>query len=150
MRLPSYVGRKDNLITRSIEWIVLDVMERGLGYGLGPSWRATMDLTPGAHQVIAAALHPSTIFTAYATNNFTNNAASDLVTTKIDGNGNVTNRVWTSGGVTNLTQSLYYDALGRLWKTIERDSTQSGYNRTAVYDGLSRLLHTTEVPVANN
>src|SRR5438046_9528176 len=121
-------GAKNNLMKRWFQWVILVVALRAFGHAPEPRWRATMDLTPRTHQVIAAALHPSTIFTAYATNNFTNNAASDLVTTKIDGNGNVTNRVWTSGGVTNLTQSLYYDALGRLWKTIERDSTQSGYN----------------------
>jgi len=45
--------------------------------------------------------------------------------------------------------TLSWDARGRLLKVIDRDSTQSGRDWSAVYDSLNRLLRTTEVPVTN-
>src|SRR5437868_6856053 len=104
----------------------------------GLKWRATLDLTPGSHELRAEALHPSTLFTAYATNTITASPTNfDTITTLYDGNGNVINRTWISTGQTN-TQTLIFDAHGRLAKVIVRDSTQSGRNWSAVYDGLNR------------
>jgi YD repeat-containing protein len=115
----------------------------------GIEWRATMEVSPGAHQLIGAVTHPSGQFTAWATNWFTNNAANDLVSETHDKGGFITNRIWKNGSQTNRIQSLSWDARGRLYKVIDRDSTQSGRDWTAVYDAFNRLLRTTEIFVTN-
>ena len=113
-------------------------------------WRATMELSPGAHQLKAAALHPSGFYTAWATNSFTNNIAYQKTTNMFDGAGNITLRIWKNpNGTTNRTQTLSWDARGRLHQVIERDATNSGYNWTALYDALNRRLSTTTVLVTN-
>jgi len=113
-------------------------------------WRTTLELTPGSHQLRAEALHPSGLFTAYATNTITASPTNyDTLTTQHDGSGNVSNRLWISAGQTN-SQVLFYDGHGRLVKVIERDSSQNGRNWSAVYDALNRLLRTTDIPVVNN
>jgi RHS repeat-associated protein len=113
-------------------------------------WRATMELTPGAHQLQVAALHPSGFYTAWATNAFTNNIAYQKTTNTFDGAGNITYRVWrNASGATNRTQTLSWDARGRLHQVIERGTNNSGYNWTAVYDALNRRVSTTTVLVTN-
>ena len=77
-------------------------------------WRAQLQLLPGAHQLIVNALNWSGYYTASATNTFTNNAA-DRALDSYAGNGEITNRIWlTSGGLTNATESLSFDARDRL------------------------------------
>jgi len=114
-------------------------------------WRATMELTAGAHRVDAKAVHTSGMFTTNATLWFTNNIGSITVTNVQDGNGNLTQRIWRKpNGTTNLVQTLAWDGRGRLYKVTERDSTQSGRNFTVAYDALGRRLRTTEIAVTNN
>jgi RHS repeat-associated protein len=63
-----------------------------------------------------------------------------------DADGNVISRSWTSG----VTQTLSWDAFDRLIQVSQRDSSQNGYDWTALYDGLGRRISTTLQPVANN
>ena len=113
-------------------------------------WRASMELVQGPHQLLVAALHPSGLFTAWATNSFTNSLANETVSDSFDGGGNITNRVWKNpSGTVERTQSLSWDARGRLHAVTERDANTNGYNWTAVYDGLGRRLSTTSVLVSN-
>ncbi len=113
-------------------------------------WRAALELTPGAHQLQASALHPSTLYTAGATNWFTNNAASERLERTYDAIGQVTQLVWKdpSNQVVR-TQTLTWDGPGRLVNVTERDSQNNGYDWSAVYDGLDRRLRTTTIPVTN-
>lgn len=113
-------------------------------------WRAPVELTAGAHQLKVAALHPSGLFTAWATNSFTNNVAYQTAADAFDGAGNITQRVWkNASGTTNKIQTLSWDARGRLRAVTERDSGNSGYNWTAVYDAFNRRLATTSYMVSN-
>jgi RHS repeat-associated protein len=113
-------------------------------------WRASMELAQGQHQLLVAAAHPSGMFTAWATNSFTNTLANETVSDSFDGAGNVTTRVWTSpSGAVERTQTLSWDARGRLHAVTERDTNTNGYNWTAIYDGLGRRLSTTSVLVTN-
>src|SRR5437667_12730754 len=94
-------------------------------------------------------MHPSGLYTAHATNSITASATNyDTLTTTFEANGNITNRTWKSAKATN-TQTFVFDARSRLSKVIERDTTQSGRNWSAVYDVLNRLLRTTDTPVIN-
>lgn len=113
-------------------------------------WRAMMELSPGTHQLKVSALHPSGFYTAWATNSFTNSLAYQTTADGYDAAGNITNRVWKNpSGTVERTQTLSWDARGRLHAVIERDANNSGYNWTAVYDGLNRRLSTTTVLVTN-
>lgn len=113
-------------------------------------WRAMMELAPGVHQLTVSALHPSGIFTAWATNSFTNNLAYEATVDSYDGEGNITNRVWKNpSGTVERTQTLSWDARGRLHAVTDRDANSSGYNWSAVYDALDRRLQTTVVLVTN-
>jgi RHS repeat-associated protein len=113
-------------------------------------WRASMELSTGTHQLKVAALHPSGFYTAWATNSFTNNIAYQTTADAFDGAGNITNRVWrNASGATSRTQSLSWDARGRLHQVIERGTNNSGFNWTATYDGLNRRIQTITVLVSN-
>jgi RHS repeat-associated protein len=113
-------------------------------------WRAMMELTAGTHQLKVAAAHPSGQFTAWTTNSFTNSIAYQTTGDSFDNAGNITNRVWKSpSGAVERTQTLSWDARGRLHSVTERDASNSGYNWTAIYDGLNRRLSTTTVLVTN-
>jgi RHS repeat-associated protein len=113
-------------------------------------WQATMELSPGTHKLAVSALHPSGQFTAWATNSFTNNIAYQTTADSFDSAGNITQRIWRNpNGTTNRTQTLSWDARGRLHAVTERDGSNSGYNWTATYDGLNRRLSTTTVSVTN-
>lgn len=112
-------------------------------------WRATLEMTPGSHQLIAIATHPSGQFTTNRNVTVTNNAA-DRVEVSYNGDGQLTQRVWrTSSGLTNRTQNLSWDAKGRLYKIVERDSSNGGKDFSVVYDALNRRLRTTEIVVTN-
>ena len=112
-------------------------------------WRALLEMTPGRHELKVSADHPLGQFTAWATNSFTN-AASDHITVGYNASGELTNRVWlTSSGQTNRIQTYSWDAKGRLHGLTERDATNTGFNWSAVYDGLGRRLETVTVPITN-
>ncbi len=113
-------------------------------------WRASMELSSGAHKLIVAAAHPSGFYTAWATNSFTNNIAYQKTTNMFDGAGNITVRIWKNpNGTTNRTQTLSWDARGRLHAVTDRDTSNSGYNWAATYDGLNRRLSTATALVTN-
>ncbi len=113
-------------------------------------WRTFVELTQGAHQLKVSALHPSGFFTAYATNSFTNSIPYQVTADSYDGSGNITNRVWrNASGATNRTQTLSWDAKGRLRLVTERNANNYGFNWTAVYDGLNRRIATTTILVSN-
>jgi len=113
-------------------------------------WRAMMELAPGTHQLKVSALHPSGFYTAWTTNSFTNNIAYQATADSYDSAGNITTRVWKSpNGTVDRTQTLSWDARGRLHKVSERDSSNSGYDWTATYDGLNRRLSTATVSITN-
>jgi RHS repeat-associated protein len=121
--------------------------------GLGTNamqWEASMEISPGNHQLTVAALHPSGRFTALATNYFTNTLAYQQTVDSYDANGDITNRVWENpSGTIERTQSLSWDARGRLHAITQRDASNSGYNWSAVYDPLNRRVATTTVLVTN-
>jgi RHS repeat-associated protein len=113
-------------------------------------WRAMMELAPGAHQLKVSALHPSGYFTAWTTNSFTNNIAYQATVDSYDSAGDITNRVWKNpSGIVERTQTLSWDARGRLHAVTDRDTNSSGYNWSTVYDALNRRLQTTTVLVSN-
>jgi len=112
-------------------------------------WRTTLEMTPGPHQLVATALRPSGLYTTNATVNYTNSAA-DTMQDVYSADGALTQRVSKkSEGTTNRTQTLSWDAKGRLFKVTERDDQNSSYNWQAVYDGLGRRLQTTAIIVTN-
>jgi len=113
------------------------------------AWRTTLDLTPGAHDLRVQAVHPSGLYTAYATNSFTNSSAGETISDTYDASGQITSRVWKIGSTTNRTQILTWDAVGRLLKVVERDNTQSGFDWKADYDPFGRRIRTTETVVTN-
>jgi RHS repeat-associated protein len=116
-------------------------------------WRSALEMTPGSHTLRVWANHPSGQYTAYATNSFTLSVTNgpDTALDQYDSNGNVTQRVWkNSGGVTNRTQTLTWDAFDRLVKVTDRDTVNSGFDWIALYDALGRRLRTTYTLVVSN
>ena len=114
-------------------------------------WRADLDLAPGSHTLRLSAMHPSGQYTAYATNTFNATAGADTVTNLLDGNGNVTRRVWiNSDGQTNRTQTLTWDAFDRLIKVNDRDLVGSGQDWSAIFDALGRKVRTITTIVVSN
>lgn len=114
-------------------------------------WSATMELSPGPHQLVGSAVQqPTSQFTSWATNSFTNSIPYQTTSDTLDLAGNTTQRVWlNSNGTTNRVETLSWDARGRLHAITERDATSTGYNWTAVYDPLNRRLSTTSILVTN-
>ncbi|HWX22414.1 MAG TPA: DUF6531 domain-containing protein [Candidatus Binatia bacterium] len=114
-------------------------------------WRAMVDMTPGSNTLRLAAIHPSGLYTAHATNTFNTTGGADTVTNAFDGDGNVTKRVWlSSNGQTNRTQTFTWDAFDRLIKVSERDSVGSGQDWVGIFDGLGRKVRTTTTLVVSN
>ncbi len=65
-------------------------------------------------------------------------------------NGELTARLWdNSSGQSNRTQSLSWDAKGRLHGVIDLDSGGNGYSWSPIYDGLDRRLQTTKAAITN-
>src|SRR6266571_7588521 len=113
-------------------------------------WRSTLELTPGAHQLSASARHPSGFFTTNTSVWFTNNAANETAVHSYDGAGNVTQIVWkNNSGGTNRTQTLSWDARGRLVLVSERDASTNGYDLHLYYDPLGRRGQTHTSLVTN-
>jgi len=121
--------------------------------------RATLEMTPGAHELKATAKHPSGQFTTNASVWFTNSVGNLTETNTFDLAGNVTQRIWrNSNGTTNRLQTFTWDGLGRLFKVsdriIQRSNTvaqaTNGVDFTATYDPFGRLLRTVEVVITNS
>ena len=99
---------------------------------------------PGPHSLAVSAYYPAGQFTQPLTN--------------LHGAGqqyNVTNHYYAAGYVTNRmfanskTQTLTWDASGRLVGLTQWNNPTNGFFWTAIYDALGRRLRTVEVPVAN-
>lgn len=127
--------------------VVVDNEPQGRATHPGPAdpvgaWSMNLNLAAGSHTLLANSIHPSGQFTATASSTFTvagaSSGLSGNVTSAYDGDGNVVSRTWTSG----TTQTLSWDALGRLVKIAQRNSANTGYDWTAVYDGFGRRLRT--------
>ena len=118
----------------------------------GGNWSGEVGLTTGTNTLALYADHPFGRFTTNATSTFTVSAdAADVMNTMFDAGGYVTNRVWKdSQNQTLRTQTLTWDAFGRLAKVAERDAVNSGYNWQADFDPLGRRVRTVTVPVTNN
>jgi RHS repeat-associated protein len=131
--------------------ILVDGVLQGLAAYSGGAWSLNLDLAAGAHTLTANAVDPSGLYTTSASSSFTVTAGNGsqpagTVTSAYDGDGNVIGRSWDNG----TTQTLSWDAFDRLIQVSQRDSSQNGYDWTAVYDGLGRRISTTLQPVANN
>ena len=136
----------------------VDVLVDGVSQGraVHPGWADpvgtwSMNLNPaaGTHTLTVNAVHPSHQYTATASSTFTvaqSQGGNVTVTSAYDTDGEVTGRTWDSG----LAQTLTWDAFGRLIKVAQRDSTNNGYDWSAVYDGLGRRLKTTQQTVTAN
>lgn len=110
----------------------------------GGQWRTMLALTPGAHQLVVSAKHPSGFFTTNAVSWFTNTASGgDRVEDFYNNAGMVRRRIWRKAdGSTNRTQILYWDAKDRLYRIADYDAQQNGYLMLIDYDGLDRRLRT--------
>lgn len=105
----------------------------------------------GTNILTVTAVHPSGLFTNSATSVFTNNAGGDTVTNLYDAFGNLTKRVWRkSGGGLVRQQDLTWNAFNQLVKVTERDANNSGFDWTAVFDGLGRRVRVTELNIVSN
>lgn len=133
-------------VTATLDGINIPVQITGTN---AQTWEATLELTPGSHTLTATANHPSGQFTTNASVTITNNA-TDSARSTYSGAGQITNMVWlTSGGVTNRTRALSWDARNRLIAVTDRDTNNNGFNWTAAYDGFGRRIQTTETIVTN-
>ncbi|MBI1176394.1 hypothetical protein GC207_03030 [bacterium] len=107
------------------------------------SWRASLQLNAGAHQLSVTAAHPSGQFTTNRNVWFTNNVAHEAVSETFDAAGRLTYRVWKKpDGTTNRTETLIWDLKGRLAEVNGSDAQGNGYGWSAAYDPLSRKLYT--------
>ncbi len=137
-------------VSALLDGVPMPVIVAGTGTN-GGQWRATLELTPGTHQLVARARHPSGQYTATSTNTFTNIITAHTAVNVFDHAGQLTQKIWkNANGTTNRTQTLAWDARGRLVKVTERDSANNGRNWSALFDPLGRRLRTTEVTVTNN
>jgi RHS repeat-associated protein len=131
--------------------IVVDGTAQGQATFAGSSdpvgaWSINLSLAPGAHTLTANAIHPSGLYTATVSSTFTvAGTPSGSVTSAYDGDANVVSRTWASG----LSQTLTWDAFGRLIKVVQLDSSSNGYNWSAIYDPLGRRIQTTQQPVVS-
>jgi YD repeat-containing protein len=147
-------------ITASLDGRPMPVAVLGTGNTTWTNtWRATLEVTPGAHQLIATAKHPSGQFTTNASVWFTNSIGNLSETNTFDPSGNVTQRIWRNpNGTTNRLQTFTWDARGRLFKVsdrlIQRSNTvalaTNGVDFTATYDPFGRLLRTVEIVLTNS
>lgn len=110
-------------------------------------WSATVPIFPGTHALTATAQHPSGHFQANALSNFTVGAATLQISSGNDAAGNLTTQA-ASGG--NWTDTLTWDAAGRMVKVGRRTPQSDGYDWSAIYDGLGRRLRTTYTTVLAN
>jgi RHS repeat-associated protein len=106
-------------------------------------WHSPLEMGTGVHQLKIEVSLP--FFTTNATSTFTNSFAAPRATNAYDLAGHVTKRVWLNGTNVARTQTLSWDARGRLMKVTERDALTNGYDWSAVYDPLGRRLRTTTI-----
>jgi RHS repeat-associated protein len=111
-----------------------------------PSGRWTKDLTlaSGSHTLSVSAVHPLGRYTNTVASAFSVQSVTGTTNTYDDGGYVVQRR--SAGAQTN---TLKWDAAGRLVRVIQRNPQASGYDWSAVYDGLGRRLRTTHTNVTS-
>lgn len=116
------------------------------------AWRTVLEL-PYINGVsysthIMRGIHPTGVVTAAQTNRYANNAL-DNYTNAYDNLGNYTAHHLrkVSGSAVVNSQTLTWDAEGRLVKVTNRDDVNDGFDWTALYDGLGRRLRTIYTPI---
>ena len=134
-------------VSATLDGLPLSVQFNGAATG---DWRADMDLAPGSHTLQVSAVDPSGHWFASATSAFacaTN--SGDTITNEYFVDGNVGGRAWVnSQGQISHLQVLFWDAFNRLTGLLDREAGDTGYNWSAVYDGLGRRIQTTSVLLA--
>ncbi|MBI5820329.1 MAG: RHS repeat-associated core domain-containing protein [Verrucomicrobia bacterium] len=109
-------------------------------------WLAFLTLSPGSHTLSVDA-YTNSMLAGGATNTFSSLGTNQTAQTTYDGRGYAVKRVFLSNG-SQLTQTLTWDGAGRLTAVSQRDQTSNnGYDWTALYDGLGRRLRTVYTPV---
>lgn len=113
-------------------------------------WRAIVEMANnggGYRFETVRAYHPTGIVTGSTTNRFAPETA-DYYDETYDAFGNMTmHRLRQSTGTYLITQTLNWDAAGRLVSVTNRDNNSDGFNWTAAYDGLGRRLRTIYTPI---
>jgi RHS repeat-associated protein len=96
---------------------------------------------------IVRGYHPSGVVTAAQTNQYADSAL-DFWTNNYDAFGNYTvHKLRTYSGAAVNTETLTWDAAGRMIKVANRDDASDGFDWTATYDGLGRRLRTIYTPI---
>ncbi|MFA5190415.1 MAG: DUF6531 domain-containing protein [Verrucomicrobiia bacterium] len=109
-------------------------------------WLAFLTLSPGSHTLSVNA-YTNSMLAGGATNTFSSLGTNQTAQTTYDARGYAVKRVFLSNG-SQLTQTLTWDGAGRLTAVSQRDQTSNnGYDWTALYDGLGRRLRTVYTPV---
>src|SRR6185369_2034556 len=91
---------------------------------------------------VMRAFHPTGVITASKTNKYAM-CAADHWENIFDGIGNQTQHLLRRyNGLAVFTQTLTWDAEGRLVKVANRDDVDDGYDWTALYDSLGRRIRT--------
>ncbi len=129
----------------------VDVKLDGTGVGVtlnsanfDGKWFADLDLSAGAHTLLATAHHSLGVFNPSATNTFSVAGTNDI-TTAYDNAGNVISRTFPGGRV----QTFTWDGFGRLLQRAEKAGTTTNWVWRAVYDGLGRRVRTVFTPATN-
>lgn len=107
------------------------------------AWSATLRAEPGAHMLTATAHHPGGTFSAVTNSAFSVLGTNQIIDVAYDAAGNVIARAFADGR----TQSLAWDALGRMVSVVETNGAGDGYRWTAAYDPFGRRLRTTHTPL---
>lgn len=102
------------------------------------SWLAKNAVSPGANPLDAFGRPLKEGPVVDTVNNYEERASA------YDASGNQVTRGLAEGK----TQTITWDALGRLVRIGERDASNNGFDFTALYDGLGRRLQTSQTPVA--
>lgn len=107
------------------------------------AWSAALRAEPGAHLLTATAQHPGGTFSAVTNSAFSVVGTNQVIDVAYDAAGNVIARAFADGR----TQSLAWDALGRMVSVVETNGAGDGYRWTAAYDPFGRRLRTTHTPL---
>ncbi|HEX7654202.1 MAG TPA: RHS repeat-associated core domain-containing protein, partial [Verrucomicrobiae bacterium] len=108
-------------------------------------WRVPLVVPTGTNKIVATGALPISGTTLSATNTFIV-LAQDVSTDSYDGAGNLITRAMTG----SRTQTLKWDALGRLVNVQQVDTGGNGYNFACTYDGLGRRIRTVYSVLTNS
>ncbi|WP_395744068.1 RHS repeat-associated core domain-containing protein [Prosthecobacter sp.] len=105
------------------------------------AWSRDLSLPAGSYALNAVAKHPSGQFSNQTSSSFTLAVKAFGVSETYDDVGNVKTRTVTDGTYTR-TQTLTWDAVGRLMSVVQTDNSSLGqaFTWTATYDARSRRI----------